>query len=152
MALRGAVAGRARPVNGGDIRDATPARAAARVEVADDTALVALDGEHDLATIDLVRDAFAAAEAAEPRVLVVDLAACQFMDSTIVRALLLARERAEAVDRRLALIVADQDDDDRVVATTLSVSGVGALFEIFPTRDQALGAQLDRPPSRRDPD
>jgi anti-anti-sigma factor len=119
-------------------RDAAPSSGVARVEIVGDAAVITLEGEHDLATVELVQDAFRAAEASAARLLVVDLAACLFIDSTIVRALLLASERAHAAKRRIVLVV-DEGDAGRVVATVLRVSGIDASFEIVPTRAAALG-------------
>jgi anti-anti-sigma factor len=122
---------------------------AARIEQVDDAVVVELAGEHDLATIDMVNDAFRAAEARLPRLLVVDLAACSFMDSTVVRALLLSRERAEVADCPIVLVVADRADD-HVVATMLRVSGVGDVFEIYRSRAAALGDGRVGRPERED--
>jgi anti-anti-sigma factor len=119
-------------------RDAAPSPGVARVETVGDAVVITLEGEHDLATVELVQDGFKAAEASAARLLVVDLAACPFMDSTVVRALLLARERAHAAKRRIVLVV-DDGDAGRVVATVLRVSGIDRSFEIVPTRAAALG-------------
>jgi len=110
----------------------------AQVAGSGDQAVVALEGEHDMATIDVVDRAFAEAEAARPRRVVVDLSRCVFMDSTVVRALLLARERAESAGSRMVLVVGNARDDS-VVQTVLRVSGVGAVFEVYTSLSEALG-------------
>jgi anti-anti-sigma factor len=71
------------------------------------TAEVALSGELDISTYE---DALAQLEAAErnsPEVLVVDLAGLRFVDSTGVRLILSADERAQQAGRRLALRLGD---------------------------------------------
>ena len=71
------------------------------------TAEVALSGELDISTYE---DALAQLEAAErsaPEMLVVDLAGLRFVDSTGVRLILLADERARQEGRRIALRLGD---------------------------------------------
>jgi anti-sigma B factor antagonist len=71
------------------------------------TAEVALSGELDISTYE---DALAQLEAAErsaPELLVVDLAGLRFVDSTGVRLILSADERARETGRRLALRLGD---------------------------------------------
>ena len=71
------------------------------------TAEVALSGELDISTYE---DALAQLEAAErsaPELLVVDLAGLRFVDSTGVRLVLSADERAREAGRRLALRLGD---------------------------------------------
>jgi anti-sigma B factor antagonist len=75
--------------------------------VTDTTAEVALSGELDISTYE---DALAQLEAAErsaPELLVVDLAGLRFVDSTGVRLILSADERARETGRRLALRLGD---------------------------------------------
>jgi anti-anti-sigma factor len=120
---------------------------AARIEFVDEAVVVALAGEHDVRTITVVEDAFAIAEAARPRLVVVDLGACRSLDSAVVRALLLARERAQAAQRRIVLVVAGGDGDP-VVVTMLRVSGIDTVFEILRTRDEALGHDASRAAAR----
>ena len=71
------------------------------------TAEVVLSGELDISTYE---DALAQLEAAErsaPELLVVDLAGLRFVDSTGVRLILSADERARETGRRLALRLGD---------------------------------------------
>ena len=71
------------------------------------TAEVVLSGELDISTYE---DALAQLEAAErsaPELLVVDLAGLRFVDSTGVRLILSADERAREAGRRLALRLGD---------------------------------------------
>jgi len=67
------------------------------------TAEVALSGELDISTYEDALAQLAAAERSAPELLVVDLAGLRFVDSTGVRLVLSADERAREAGRRLAL-------------------------------------------------
>jgi anti-sigma B factor antagonist len=71
------------------------------------TAEVALSGELDLSTYENAQAQLVAAEHSAPELLVVDLAGLRFVDSTGVRLILLADERARQAGRRLALRLGD---------------------------------------------
>ena len=73
----------------------------------DTTAEVVLDGELDISTYEDARVRLAEAERAAPELLVVDLAGLRFVDSTGVRLILSADERAREAGRRLALRLGD---------------------------------------------
>jgi len=73
----------------------------------DTTAEVVLDGELDISTYEDARARLAEAERAAPELLVVDLAGLRFVDSTGVRLILSADERARESGRRLALRLGD---------------------------------------------
>jgi len=73
----------------------------------DTTAEVVLDGELDISTYEDARVRLAEAERAAPELLVVDLAGLRFVDSTGVRLILSADERARQAGRRLALRLGD---------------------------------------------
>jgi anti-anti-sigma factor len=75
--------------------------------VTETTLEVVLTGELDIATYDDARQQLEDAERAEPELLVVDLAGLRFVDSTGVRLILSADERARAAGRRLALRLGD---------------------------------------------
>jgi anti-anti-sigma factor len=64
---------------------------------------VVLTGELDIATIDDAERRIEAAEAGSPPVLVVDLSQLEFVDSSGVRLVLLADDRARGAGRRLAV-------------------------------------------------
>jgi anti-anti-sigma factor len=70
----------------------------------DDVTVVALTGEFDLAAVQKFDDALRDLEADDPRVLVVDLNNLQFMDSSGLRALVMADNRAKRAERRLAIV------------------------------------------------
>lgn len=64
---------------------------------------VVLDGELDIATLDHAMRRVEEAERDRPRLLVVDLSQLGFVDSSGVRLVLLAQERARAEGRRVAV-------------------------------------------------
>lgn len=68
---------------------------------------VVLTGELDISTYDDALQRLEEAERGGPDVLVVDLAELQFVDSTGVRLILFADERARLAGRRLALRLGD---------------------------------------------
>jgi anti-anti-sigma factor len=77
-----------------------------RVEAhTDDEALrLALEGELDLASITTFEDHLRRAEAGGPELLVIDLSDLAFIDSSGLRALVMADERARSEGRRLAIV------------------------------------------------
>jgi anti-anti-sigma factor len=64
---------------------------------------VVLDGELDISTLDEALRRVEAAERAEPPLLVIDMSELTFVDSSGVRLVLLADERARAAGRRIAV-------------------------------------------------
>ena len=71
---------------------------------------------------------------------VVDLTDATFIDSTTLGVLIGAVRRLRANDGRLSVVC-----NDRNVARTFELSGLDRVFEIFPTREQAI-ARLDGGP------
>jgi len=71
------------------------------------TAEVVLTGELDISTYDDARRRLEDAERDGPELLVVDLAGLQFVDSTGVRLILAADQRAREQGRRLAIRLGD---------------------------------------------
>jgi anti-sigma B factor antagonist len=72
--------------------------------VQEDEALVlSLQGELDLTSAPMFERELESAEAANPGHLIIDLSQLEFMDSTGLRALLVARERAVADGHQLTL-------------------------------------------------
>jgi anti-sigma B factor antagonist len=68
-----------------------------------DTIVVSLRGELDLTSTPVFERELRAAEETSPRRVVIDLSGLEFMDSTGLRALLLARDRAQSDGHELAL-------------------------------------------------
>jgi anti-sigma B factor antagonist len=69
-----------------------------------DIALIVLTGEFDLAGVEKFEAALSKLEAESPGVAVVDLSGLGFMDSSGLRALVMADQRARKADRRLAIV------------------------------------------------
>ena len=69
-----------------------------------DVAHLVLTGEFDLAGVQQFQEAIAKAEAQQPKALLIDLGGLSFMDSSGLRALVMAEERARAAQRRLAIV------------------------------------------------
>jgi anti-sigma B factor antagonist len=67
-------------------------------------ALMILSGEFDLAGVQAFEARLAQVEAQQPRAIVVDLGAVQFMDSSGLRALVTADERSRRAGRRFAIV------------------------------------------------
>ncbi len=78
---------------------------------------VALRGELDLSTVGKVQEELRRVEADEPALVVLDLSSLTFLDSTGLRAVLTADERARENGRRL-VIVRGPDAVQRVFAIT----------------------------------
>jgi anti-anti-sigma factor len=65
---------------------------------------VALAGEFDLAAIEEFESAIEQLEADQPAAMVIDLSELRFMDSSGLRALVMADQRAREAGRRLAIV------------------------------------------------
>ena len=78
---------------------------------------IALRGELDLSTVSKVEDELESVEAKQPAVLVLDLSRLSFLDSTGLRCLVTADQRAREAGRRLVL-VRGPDAVQRVFAIT----------------------------------
>jgi anti-sigma B factor antagonist len=78
---------------------------------------VALVGELDLSTVAKVQEELSRVEAASPATLVVDLSKLTFLDSTGLRCIVTADERARTDGRRI-VIVRGPDAVQRVFAIT----------------------------------
>lgn len=91
-------------------------------------AVVTLEGDHDVASIDAIEDAFRVAGAG--RNLLVDLSACTFIDSTIIKLLLRTLRGLEATGARFELVIdpAPSGHVTRVVALM-------GISEVIPTHD-----------------
>jgi anti-anti-sigma factor len=87
------------------------------------SARVRLRGEHDLATSREVIDALARLDGN----VLVDLSACEFIDSTIIAALLNDARARAGEGKRLELLV---PPENRTVSRTLEVSGAIDLLSI----------------------
>lgn len=68
-----------------------------------DAVTLVLRGELDLTSASLFEQALVEAESSQPQKVIIDLSGLEFMDSTGLRALLIARERAQETGHGLAL-------------------------------------------------
>jgi len=89
------------------------------------TAVIALAGEHDLATSDTVKEALTLA-ASRRRHMIVDLSACTFLDSTVISMLVWAHYLITSHKGRFALVLPDGS------AHTARVIHAMRLQEILP--------------------
>lgn len=92
---------------------------------ADGVATVMLEGELDIATAPLLDATLADVERNGTGTVLLDLARVQFIDSTGLRSLLSARQRAEAAGRKLRLANLPVD-----VERVFDVTGVRRIFDI----------------------
>lgn len=116
-----------------------------RIEVAssgDDVAIVALIGEHDLATKDAVWCELERVLDAG-RSVVVDLSHAEFIDSSVLNNLVHARKLAEQRGRCVVLQLASEP----AVRRTLEVSGLDRYFVIVGSRAEAIEAVRDSAPN-----
>jgi anti-sigma B factor antagonist len=97
-------------------------------------------GEVDMSHEEELQDELGRAVEAEAKGIVVDLTACEFIDSSAIRALLLSREQQNP----------DHDDETFAVAASsdqiiriLSVMGLDQVLPIKPTVQEAAAALSD---------
>jgi anti-sigma B factor antagonist len=88
----------------------------------EDRSVVSLDGELDLATVGILRDA-ALAELAEYGTVVLDLAGLTFLDSTGIGCWIELRNQAEQTGRTLVL-----DAMPPSARRTITIAGLATLF------------------------
>jgi anti-sigma B factor antagonist len=97
------------------------------LERSGDGAILRLTGELDLASAPAFERELAAAEKKAPDPLAIDLRELGFIDSSGLRLLLLAAERARAEERRL-VVVKGSPEVDRV----LEITGADRQLELVP--------------------
>jgi anti-anti-sigma factor len=98
--------------------------------------VIEMSGEHDLSTAPGLREKLAGA-IAERDSIVVDLSATEFVDSSILGALLDARQDAQAGGLGFAVALAD---GARPVARVLEVTGLSSTLPVHATREEAIAA------------
>lgn len=101
--------------------------------------VIAVRGAIDLFAAPELKGRLLEALDAGTREVVLDLCDASFVDSTGLGVLLAARKRLAARGGRL-IVVLSQPRIDRV----LEIAGLDAIFEVVPTREEALRA-LNRP-------
>ena len=95
-----------------------------------DGVIVALSGELDLATAPKLEDELRHVEARKPELIVLDLQALSFMDSSGLRSVLSADARAREAGRRLVLVRGDER-----VQRVLKVTRLDERLEIVDSVD-----------------
>lgn len=107
-----------------------------RVEVrnADDTAVISVSGELDLASSPALEEELERVAQSETQVVVVDLRNLEFMDSTGLSVLVRAHQRAEENGRRLGLVNGSQQ-----VLRLLTLTGVADRLTLSDAPEGLLG-------------
>ncbi len=100
-----------------------------------DQAVLAVQGEVDLHSASRLTDRLSALLDAGERSVVVDLSPLAFLDSTGLGALVAARNRAQQTGATLRLVCTSD-----WLLKLFRITGLDAVFEIFPTVSQALAA------------
>jgi anti-anti-sigma factor len=97
--------------------------------------LVILGGEHDLYSADRLQQTFDDVLFGCEH-LIVDLSSAEFIDSTIIGALVKTMKQAHGRDRKFTIVLGTAP----VVERILEVTGVLVLFKVVPTVERALAA------------
>jgi anti-sigma B factor antagonist len=97
-------------------------------------AVVTLGGDHDVASRDAIAEAFGVA--ATGRDLLVDLSACTFIDSTIIKLLLQTMRALEEHDARLELVI--DTDPHGHVARVAVLMGISEVIPTHGTRSDGI--------------
>jgi len=103
----------------------------------DDVYVVRVAGEVDMSHEEELRSELRAAVEADTNGIVIDLTACEFIDSSAIRALLLSREEKNRDPDRESLAVAASSDQ---ILRILEVMGLDKVLAVEPTVDQAAAA------------
>lgn len=103
----------------------------------DDTYVVRVAGEVDMSHEEELRAELRGAVEADAKGIVVDLTACEFIDSSAIRALLVSRQEKSPGKGRESLAVAASSDQ---ILRILSVMGLDQVLPIKPTVEEAAAA------------
>jgi anti-anti-sigma factor len=104
-----------------------------------DTAVVALVGEHDLHSRAALRATLTSA--AEGRNVLVDLSRCSFVDSAIISLLLATQRALQAQDGRCELVI---PPEARYVTRLFEISGISGLFRVHTSRNAGFASIAER--------
>jgi anti-sigma B factor antagonist len=102
--------------------------------------LVAVHGELDLSTATQLEGPLDDAVRSDDAAVVIDLADCQFIDSTGIALIVRAWQRVDAAagnGGKGGLVLCCQNDQVRRI---LEVTGLEHSLRVFPTRDEAVAA------------
>jgi len=106
-------------------------------EIVGEARVVTVRGELDIATSPQVRDLLSHVATDRARPLVIDLAECEFIDSTGLAALLHGAKPAQNGQSHVAIVSAEGD-----VRRMLELTAIDKTIPVFETLDQALTAVL----------
>ncbi|MGN6380541.1 MAG: STAS domain-containing protein [Gaiellales bacterium] len=125
---------------------------AVTVDRQDGVWVVALTGEHDLATVDELRitlDSLLAPETrplSQPTLVVVDLSEAAFVDSSVISAITRAHEAArDDSGARVGVVV---DSPESFAARLLDLLGLARVLPIYSSRATGVAALLAPQPAR----
>jgi anti-sigma B factor antagonist len=104
-----------------------------RRELADDTSLLSVEGDLDLASAPNLKWALADLQSVGARHVVVDLSKVSFIDSTAL-GVLVGAQRGLDPGVKLAIACAEEN-----VLRIFELTGLDGMFEIVPTLQDALG-------------
>ncbi len=99
--------------------------------------VLGLSGEHDVSTAGELRSELRDAHL-EQRSVVLELSFTEFVDSTVLGVIVGALRRAREAGQGFVLVVSD--DPSGPVNRLLEMTGLGALFPLFTTRQPAIDA------------
>jgi anti-sigma B factor antagonist len=112
-------------------------------QVGDATFVIALAGEVDLYTAPEFKQQLLDVIAKGARNVVVDFSDTTFIDSTTLGVLVGGVKRLRGQDGQLSLVCSDRN-----IAKIFEITGLDRVFQIYPTRDEALAnAGASTPPS-----
>jgi anti-anti-sigma factor len=97
------------------------------------TCVIAVRGEADMATAVKFNESFFSAARSGVRRVVADLTGVQFIDTTMLNALVVGHRRMARDRGRFAVVC-----DGPRLARVLEITGLGQIFQVFETRDAAL--------------
>jgi anti-sigma B factor antagonist len=101
----------------------------------DGQAVVTTPDEIDIGNAGLLREALQGAAASGQPVVIVDMTGTEFCDSTGLNVLVRALKQADAEGSQLRLVVGGA-----ALTRILNVTGVGSMFQIYQSLDQAMAA------------
>jgi anti-anti-sigma factor len=98
-----------------------------------ETCVIAVEGEADMSTAVKFNESFFAAARAGTRRVVADLTGVQFIDTTMLNALVVGHRRMVRDNGRFAVVC-----NGPRVGRVLEITGLQQILQVFATRDAAL--------------
>src|SRR3954454_7912245 len=103
-----------------------------------DTCVIAVDGEADMTTAVKFNESFFSAARSGVRRVVADLTNVNFIDTTMLNALVVGHRRMVRDKGRFAVVCSGTR-----VARVLEITGLGQILSVFSTREDALAHVRD---------